>query len=366
MTPMRYGIIGCGNISGTYFKAGQIFDILKPIACADIDMDKAKGQAKEYGCQACTVEALLANADIDLVINLTIPAVHAEISMAALQAGKHVHTEKPLAINRESGRQVIELALEKGLRISSAPDTFMGAGGQTCRKLIDEGAIGTPVAATAFMMGCGPEGWHPSPEFFYKAGGGPLFDMGPYYIHALVNLLGPIEAVSAMTRASFAERTVGSEPLAGSKIKVEIPTHYSGSLAFKSGPVATMVMSFDIQAHGHPRIEVYGSEGTIQVPDPNTFGGPVRLKRKGDEDWQEVPLTHGYAENSRGIGAADLAYGVKSGRPHRANGDLAFHALDAMCAFVESSDQGKHIRLESTCDQPAPLPAELAPGLLDD
>lgn len=364
--PTKVGIIGCGTISGIYFSAGKTFEILDIVACADLDMGRAQAKAAEFGAKACTVEELLADPDIKIVINLTVPRAHYQVAMAALNAGKSVHNEKPLAITREEGKEILETAAAKGLRVGCAPDTFLGGGLQTCRKLIDDGWIGEPVGATAFMMGHGPESWHPDPEFYYKIGGGPMFDMGPYYLTALINLLGPVRRVTGSTRITFPERIITSKPKYGTKIKVDVPTHVAGILDFASGAIGTIITSFDVWGAELPRIEVYGTEGTLSVPDPNTFGGPVRIKRAGASEWSEIPLTHGYSQNSRGIGAADMAYALRSGRPHRANGELAYHVLDIMHAFHDAAREGKHIEIQSTCERPAPLPLGLMPGRLDE
>ena len=248
------------------------------------------------------MDALVESQEIDLVIDLTIPAAHALVNQRALEAGKHVYTEKPLAVTRDEGLATVALAERMGLRVGSAPDTFLGAGLQTCASLIDEGVIGEPVAAVAFMAGHGPESWHPDPAFFYKKGAGPMFDMGPYYLTALVSLLGPVARISGVARKSFAERIATSEARRGERLPVEVPTHYAATLDFAAGAVATMIISFDVWAHNLPRIEIYGSEGSLSVPDPNTFGGPVRIRLAGDAEWREVPLTHPYTENSRGLG----------------------------------------------------------------
>jgi predicted dehydrogenase len=260
---------------------------------------------------------------------------------------------------------LLNLAQEKGLRVGGAPDTFMGAGGQTCRKLIDEGWIGRPVAATAFMTGHGHESWHPDPAFYYKAGGGPMFDMGPYYLTALVNLLGPVRRVSGEARITFQERTITSEPKCGEIIDVDVPTHIAGTADFESGTVATVIMSFDVWDARLPRIEIYGSEGTLSVPDPNGFGGPVSVFRPGNEARQDVPLTHSYAENSRGLGVADMASAILCGRPHRASGELACHVLDVMHAFHDAAEEGVYAELQSSCGRPAPLPMGLREGRID-
>jgi predicted dehydrogenase len=352
------GVIGCGKISSIYLQAPQTFGILDIVACSDLDMERARDQAQQFGIpKVCSAEELLADPDIDVVLNLTVPQVHVEVGMAALQAGKSVYAEKPLALSRTQGQALLQLAQEKQLRVGSAPDTFLGGGIQTCIKLIDEGAIGTPVAATAFMMNHGPESWHPNPDFFYQPGAGPMFDMGPYYLTALIAMLGPVQRVAGSTRVTFPERLITSQPQYGTKIKVNTPTHIAGILEFVQGAVATIITSFDVWHHQLPRIEIYGAEGTLRVPDPNTFGGPVYLRGARDNEWREVSLTHGYTKNSRGIGLADMAYAMHTGADHRANGALAYHVLDIMQALHESSLEGRHIHLTSTCQRPAPLDA---------
>ena len=351
------GIVGCGNISGIYLEAGKKWDILNIVACADIDLARAQAQAAKYGIPtACGVAELLADPSIDIVINLTVPAAHAEVALAALAAGKSVYNEKPLALDREQAKQMLDLAREKGLRVGCAPDTFLGGGLQTCRKLIDEGVIGEPIGASAFMMSHGPEGWHPNPEFFYQPGAGPMFDMGPYYLTALTSLLGPVRRVTGSTRVSFPERVIGSAPLRGQVIKVNTPTHIIGVLDFTAGAIATIVTSFDVWSSELPRMEIYGSKGTLSLPDPNTFGGPVRVRLAGEQSWSEVPIAHGYTENSRGLGVADMADAIRTGRTHRANGELAYHVLDLMHTIHDASREGRHIDMTSSCARPEPLP----------
>ncbi|BCX05824.1 MAG: oxidoreductase [Candidatus Roseilinea sp.] len=364
-TQVNVGIIGCGNISPVYFRACKSLEILRLVGCADLDMARAESRAHEFDTRAFSVESLLAHPDVQIVINLTIPKAHGEVGIAALEAGKSVYNEKPLALSREEAQRMLALAREKGLRVGGAPDTFMGAGIQTCRKLIDEGAIGQPVAATAFMLCHGHESWHPDPEFYYQPGGGPMFDMGPYYLTALVTLIGPVQRVTGSARITFPERTITSQPKHGQKIAVRVPTHVAGVLDFASGAIGTIVTSFDVWTQSMPCIEIYGSEGSLQVPDPNTFGGPVRIAKAGEKDWTDVPLTHAYSKQSRGLGVADMAYAIQSGRPHRANGELTYHVLDIMHAIHEASAEGRHIHLESTCERPAPLPAGLREGVLD-
>ena len=366
MKTTKIGIVGCGDISGAYLAAGRRLEILEVAACADIDMDKARAMAAEYDVpSACSTEELLANPDIDIVVNLTPPRAHAEVNLAALRAGKSAYGEKPLAVTREEGKSALNAAREGGVRLGCAPDTFFGAAHQTCRKLIDDGLIGEPVAATAFMLCHGHESWHPAPEFHYQPGGGPMFDMAPYYLTALVNLIGPVRRVTGSTRITFPERTITSEARCGEKIKVEVPTHIAGVMDFANGAVGTIVTSFDVWSANVPCIEIYGTEGSLSVPDPNGFGGPVRVRRAGESDWREVPLSRPYADQSRGLGIADMAYAIRSGRRHRASGELAYHVLDVMHAFHDASRDGRHVELESTCERPAPLPLGLTEGSLD-
>ena len=361
----RVGIIGCGTISGAYFGAAKLFPVLELVACADLNREAAERAAKTWGVEALSVEALLARSDIDIVLNLTIPQAHAEVTIQALEAGKHVHLEKPLALNRTEGKRVVAAADELGLRVSCAPDTFLGAGVQTCLQLINSGKLGRVVAGTAFMMIPGHERWHPNPDFYYLNGGGPLFDMGPYYLTALVQLLGPVRRVSAASAMS-GERTITSEPRRGEHILVEVPTHVSGTLEFRSGTLITLVMSFDVQHHTNHPLELHGEHGSLQVPDPNTFGGPVKVRLSNSEAWEEVPLVNGYTDNTRGIGAADLASALITDRPHRCHSDLALHVLDIMQSLHEAAEQGKHITIESRCERPAPLPPGVAAGDLGD
>ena len=364
---VKAGVIGCGNISGIYLEMGQTFESLEIVATADLIHERAQAQAEKYHIQrACSVEELLADPEVEIIINLTIPNAHAAVAKAAVSAGKSVYDEKPLTIRREDAIEILRLAEEKGVRVGGAPDTFLGGGLQTCRKLIDDGWIGTPVAATAFMLCHGHESWHPAPEFYYKVGGGPMFDMGPYYLTALVSLMGPVRRVTGSTRVTFAERTITSQPLYGKKVEVEVPTHIAGVLDFANGAIATIVTSFDVWHADVPRIEIYGTEGSLSVPDPNTFGGPVRVRRAGASEWSDVPLTHGYAKNSRSLGVADMAYALQSGRPHRANGQMAYHVLDIMHSIHDAAERNCHIELQSTCQQPAPLPLGLRDGQLDE
>jgi predicted dehydrogenase len=364
---VKVGVIGCGTISGIYLEQAKTFDILEVKAVADIIPSRAKAKAEEHQIPfVYSDEELMADPEIEIVIDLTPPLVHAEIGLWAVESGKSVYSEKPMTVQRQDAAKILKIASERGLRVGNAPDTFMGAGLQTCRKLIDDGAIGQPIGATAFMLGHGPERWHPDPEFFYKVGGGPMYDMGPYYLTALVSLLGPIKRVTGATRVSFAEREMCSGPKKGSKISVDIPTHVTGLLEFASGPVVTIITSFDVWKSNLPCIEIYGSEGTLSVPDPNTFGGPVILWKPGEKEGKEMPLLPIRDTNSRSLGVADMAHALCSGRAHRANGELAYHVLDTMHTIHDAAEQGKHIEMASTCQRPAPMPLGLPPSLLDE
>jgi predicted dehydrogenase len=361
LNKVNVGVIGCGNISGIYLKNCTHFDILEVTACADLDMTRAQVKAKEYGIpRALTVTELLADPSIEIVINLTTPNAHAEVALAAVEAGKSVYNEKPLAIRREDAQALLTAAAAKGLRVGGAPDTFLGGGLQTCRKLIDDGVIGKPVSATAFMVCHGHENWHPDPEFYYKVGGGPMFDMGPYYLTALVTLIGPVRRVAGATQITFPERLITSQPKTGTKIVVDVPTHVTGLLEFADGAIGTIMTSFDVWASELPLIEIHGTLGTLSVPDPNSFGGTVRVRRAGARTWEVVPLTHENTENSRGLGVADMAYALRAGVPHRASGELAYHILDVMHAIHDSAEHGRHWVLESTCARPRPYPQKIS------
>jgi predicted dehydrogenase len=356
--PVRVGVIGCGKISGIYLENAGIFEDIEVVACSDLVLERAEAQAEAYGVpKACTPGDLLADPEVEIVLNLTVPVVHAEVSMAALEAGKHVYTEKPLAVDREEGQRMVEMAGERGLRIGCAPDTFLGGGLQTCRKVIDEGVIGEPVAVTALMMNHGPEDWHPNPDFFYQPGAGPMFDLGPYYLSTLATLMGPVRRVTGSARVTFPERMISSQPNAGTSITVNTPTHVAGVMDFEGGAVGTLVTTFDVWSEHQSRIDLYGTEGTLSLPDPNTFDGPVSLWRSDENAWTEVPLTHPYTGNSRGLGLADMAQAIRSGRAHRASGELGMHVLEIIHAFLDSSERGEHLNVGSTFERPEALPA---------
>lgn len=373
MKPTKVGIIGCGMISDTYFKAATKFNILEVVACADIIPARSKAKTELYGVPAMTNAKLLAQKDIEIVLNLTPPQVHSQIAIDTLNAGKHAYSEKPFGVDSADAAKVMALAKKKKLRVGCAPDTFLGGGQQTARKMVDDGWIGKVLSGTAIVMGRGPEKWGQAP-FFYDYGAGPMLDLGPYYMTALVNILGPAKSVTAVTTKGFDYRTFGAEVGETYKDKykpfdkypVTVTTHLTGVIEFHCGAVITVITSFDCYKHGHAPIELYGTEGSLQVPDPNTFGGPVRIFRPGYENWQDVPLAYGNTENSRSIGAADMAYALRSGRKHRANGEQANHVLDIMLSFDKSSKAGAKVELKTTCERPAALPLGLEAGTLDE
>jgi predicted dehydrogenase len=366
---VRMGVVGCGAISAAYFGMAKNFPIVEVAACADMNREAAEKRAAEFGVpKVCSVEELLADPSIEVVLNLTVPKAHVPVSLATIEAGKHTYLEKPLGVDREDGRKLIAAAKAKGLRVGCAPDTFMGAGIQTARKVIDDGAIGKPVGFTAFMLCRGHESWHPSPEFYYQVGGGPMFDMGPYYLTALLNMFGPIKRISGAASVAIPERTITSKPKHGKKITVETPDHIAGVIEFENGAIGTLMTSFAVM-HGNydgkQPITVYGTEGSLKVPDPNGFDGPVHIRTREDQDWREVPhaFVTGYG---RSVGAADMASAIRSGRKHRANGEQAFAVLDAMQGFLDASATGKTHTMSSVYERPAPMRADLPFGTLDE
>jgi predicted dehydrogenase len=377
MKTFSLGIVGCGAISSVYFRNTPLFRGLKVKACADINPEAAAKQSKAFDVPALTVKKLLASPDIDIVVNLTVPNAHYDVSMAALKAGKHVFTEKPLAARAALGRKLVAAAEKNGLQIASAPDTFLGAAGRKGRALIDGGAIGRPVAGTAFVLGHGMEHWHPNPDFFYKPGGGPVLDLGPYYITALINLLGPIARVQALTSIGEAERLItAAGPHQGEKIKVDTPTTALALLEFQSGVQLVAGMSWDVWRHSAAPIEIHGTEGSLRVPDPNFFGGVVELSKRGG-DWTPYatsadpfgvpnqPADAPKVANYRVLGVADLAAAIRGKRPPRAGGALALHALEAMEAILTAGAKGRAISLPAVEVRPATMAEDEALALLN-
>lgn len=358
---MGIGIVGCGLISLDYALGLKKYPFLKLLACTDRDESRAKKLAEDYDIpRVYSFDDMLADPQIELIVNLTPPLSHVPVSTAVVQAGKHVYCEKPFARTLKEAVELVNLAQRMGVRVGAAPDMFLGAGIQTCRSLIrDRNVIGSPVAATAFYANHGHETWHPRPEFFYQDGGGPLFDMGPYYITVLVTLLGSVKRVGGSGQAAFKERVITNNPeRQGERIPVEIPTHMTGFLEFADNVVATMIMSFDVWDHHLPVLEIYGTTGSIAVPKPTTFEGPIRLRTFDGPDWQAVPLEFPRGLN-RGIGVADMAFSIMQNEPHRSTDELALHVTEVMEAFQTSCRTGKVVDLRTTCHTTIPMPRSL-------
>jgi predicted dehydrogenase len=368
MEPTIIGIIGCGDISAAYLKGAARSQLIRVKSCADLRAEAAQARASEYGITAVPVEALLADPDIEIVINLTVPLAHGPVSRQIITAGKHVYSEKPLAARFAEGQALMLAAAGEGVRVGCAPDTFLGAAHQACRRTIDAGRIGRPIAGAAAVLTHGMEHWHPNPEFFFKRGGGPIHDIGPYYVTQLVNLMGPVTRVSAQASTASPTRTVTSEPRRGQVIEVEVPTTVNGVLAFASGANVALSASWDVWKHQRLPFEIYGTAGTMLVPDPNFFGGAPMVSER-DSEWRELDITaHPFRVPNRTlrsgaevadyriIGLLDMAAALHQGRPHRANGDLALHVLEVMDAFERSSVEGRHVMIETPCERPEPLP----------
>jgi predicted dehydrogenase len=367
----QIGLIGAGNISEAYLKLAPLFPGTKIVAVADLSAEAARARAGQFGVRALTVDELLQDSEIDTVINLTIPSAHYEVSNAILQAGKHAYSEKPFALSVEDGKKLVAEADARGLKLGSAPDTFLGGGGQTARRLVDEGKIGRIIAGTMHVMSHGMEMWHPNPGFFFQPGGGPILDLGPYYIAALVNLIGPIKTVTAVASKGFENRLVSAEgPLKGKTVPVDTPTTINAILHFASGAQVTLSASWDVWKHGHANpIELYGSDGTMLVPDPNFFGGTIRYSKEGGDyievDSADAPFGkgnwNGGHANYRMLGVADLLDAADSGREPRCSGRVALHALDAMVSILQAAAESRVITLSTTTERPAPLtPADAA------
>ncbi len=355
MTPLTIGIIGTGNISDAYLGAAPRFAGLRILACSDANVAVAIAKADHWGIEALSVDELLADPRIDIVLNLTTPQHHVDIGLRALAAGKHLYAEKPLAVTFADGVRLAQFAAKSGLRVGSAPDTFLGGSHQTARQALDAGAIGTVVAGSAHMMVPGHERWHPNPDFYYQPGGGPMLDMGPYYLTCLINLLGPVHSVSGLQSMPQSKRVIGSGPRQGQSFDVGVPTHISGLLDFKSGAQISITTSFDVWKHGHNHIELYGTTGSMIISDPNQFEGGISVSRQGD-DWVDVPQTHVYGKgNHRILGLADMAHAIAEGRPHRASLDLALHVLEVIDAIGVAATTGTRQTMAYGCNRPAPM-----------
>jgi len=358
--PVGVGVVGCGTVSKGYLKNLTASPHVAVVACADEVVERARQRANEFGVpKACSTDQLLADPEVELVVNLTVPTAHAEISLAAVAAGKHVYTEKPLAMTREAASGILEAASREGLTVGCAPHTFLGAGIQTCLRLIDRGDLGEPLAAAAFMLGPGPESWHPNPAFFYEPGGGPLLDVGPYYVTTLICLFGPVRRVTGMARVLYPERTPDRGPRKGETFKVSTPTFIAGVLEFEGGAQANLVTSFGISGAELPNLQVYCADGVLQAPDPNTYGGPVRVRTK-DGEWRDVPLVYepDAAHGFSALGVVESAIAIRRGEQPRASGQLAYHALDVMLSILESATGARHVTLTSTCARPELLPLD--------
>jgi predicted dehydrogenase len=368
MKPSIIGIIGCGNISDAYLKGAARTQLIRVKSCADLNAEAAEAKACEYGILGVPVDALLADPEIEIVINLTVPLAHGPVSRQVIAAGKHVYSEKPLAARFSEGHALMLAAAAGGRRVGCAPDTFLGAAHQACRRAIDAGGIGRPVAGAAAVLSPGMEHWHPNPEFFFKRGGGPIHDMGPYYVTQLVNLLGPVARVTAQASTASPTRTVTSEPRRGQVIEVEVPTTVNGVLSFACGANVALSASWDVWRHKRLPLEIYGTDGSMLVPDPNYFGGAPLIAQR-NSDWQPLDISaHPFGIPNRTlrsgvsvadyriIGLLDMVAALRQGRTHRANGDLALHVLEVLDAFERSSAMGRHVLIETPCERPEPLP----------
>lgn len=372
MKKTRIGIVGCGMISGAYIGAAKRFRNLEITACADSFPARAEAAAEACGCRVLSYDELLKSPDVDIVLNLTPPRAHCQVMTGALNAGKHVYSEKPFGVDAEEVNSVYALAAARGLRVGCAPDTFLGGGYQTVRKALDENWIGKVINGTAMVQGRGPEKWSHAP-FFYDKGAGPMLDLGPYYVTALVSVLGPVRSVTAVTSKGSEFRTLGgevAEEYAGKyepygRYPVNVDTHQTGIMIFESGAVITMIASFDVFTFSGAPIQLNGTEGSLICPDPNTFGGDVKIYRPCMAEPQVLPMPFGYTENSRSIGLSDMAQAITDARPHRASAEMARHVTEVMLAFVESGRAGRRIDIKSTCERPAPLPLGLEDGEID-
>ena len=375
MSNLGIGIMGCGNISAAYLRLAPLFRGMEVRACADLNEAAAKERAEEFGIRAESVDGLLQADDIDIIVNLTIPAAHFAVSRTILEAGKHVYSEKPFVLSVEEGRELASLAASKGLRIGSAPDTFLGGSHQLARKLIDDGAIGTVTGGTCHVMSHGMEHWHPNPDFFFKPGAGPVLDIGPYYITNLIQLIGPVKRVAAISSVPSKVRTITSEPRRGETIEVETPTTIHALLEFHNGATVTLGASWDVWDHGHAPMELYGADGSMFVPDPNFFSGDVKVVH-GEDGSTDTPTwdhpfgvaneAHGDNQlaNYRAAGLSDMAQAISEGRPHRCSMELALHAVEVMTAILKSGETGQFQSIETGCDRPAPLDIEAAKALM--
>jgi predicted dehydrogenase len=358
--PFGVAVIGCGNISKQYLGNLTTFPDVRVLFCADLDVDRAKAQAETYGVpESGTVQQALEHPGVQLVVNLTIPAAHAEVASAAIAAGKHVWNEKPLAPDVAAGRALLDQARAAGLRVGCAPDTVLGAGIQSARRLIASGAIGTPISALTLLQGSGPERWHPDPEFLFAKGAGPLFDLGPYYLSVLATMFGPATRVAAIGGRARGTREIGSGPRAGTEFTVEVPTYMSALAQYAGGEAASLLFSWDSPLNRSGFVEITGTEATLAVPDPNRFDGDLRVRRAGDDEWIVIG-SHGAAAG-RGSGVVDMVRAIRHGRPHRASGEIAQHVLELMTAIERSAATCDFEPVDSVFDLPEALAEDWDP-----
>lgn len=358
MKKYKVGIIGCGDISGNYIRYSKsaYSDYYEIVVLGDICVEKAQKRAEEFEIERFGTPDVVYNAeDIDIIINLTVPTAHEEVTIKALECGKHVYSEKPLACTREGMKRIMEAAKKCGKRVGCAPDSFMSAPAQSAKKAIEDDWIGAPIGANAICAMRGNEYWRPDADFFYHKGAGPMMDMAPYYLNMFVSLIGPVASVQTMSKITWSERTIKVAPRRGEKIQVEIPTYVSSALRFESGAIATFVNSFDIWGTKQPYIEIYGEKGTMVIPDPNRYKGDVLVRRFKDSEWRAVPQFVEYAEYGRGIGIVDMIRAIEAGVAHKAGLELAYHTTDIIMAMDEAGESGREIKIESTAKQPEGL-----------
>ena len=376
MANLGIGIIGCGNISTSYLRLAPLFKGLEVRAVADVNMDAARARGAEFGVKAQSVDDLLANKDVDMVINLTIPDAHYPVSRSILEAGKHAYSEKPLVLTLEQGVALRDLAKSRGLSVGCAPDTFLGGAHQQARAVLDEGRVGSIIAGAAAVLNHGMEGWHPNPDFFFVPGGGPMLDLGPYYVANLINLLGPVKRVGALTSAPEATRTIGSGDRKGQTVPVKTPTNIHALLEFAHGATVTLTATWDVWSHRRSHFELYGSEATLYVPDPNFFGGTVEIGGKDGVITPVAPWDHpfgvpnqdhpdrGPLANYRTAGLADMAQATMAGRDARCSLERTLHGVEVMTACLKSGETGQFVTMTTTCTRPAALGPEEARALL--
>ena len=375
MSNFRVGVIGCGRISDIYLQNCRKSYGLDVVACASLNDAESRAKAEQFQIpKACAPEEIFGDPEIDAVLNLTVPAAHYAITRKALDAGKHVYSEKPFVTDLHEGRVLLDIAANNGLKVGCAPDTFLGGRWQTVRKLVDQGAIGAPTGVAAFVPTHGTERHNPNPDFYYQKGGGPLLDLGPYYLSAMVFCLGAIKRVCGLSRRTFSARMIENGPRHGEMMPVDVDTHCLSLIEFESGAIGQMMISFDVWDSETPRFEIYGEEGTICIADPdpvhgaNVFHGDVWIRTRdtarwtvqprpqGRDSWQVADNTHGYNHDARGLGLLDMAWAVRNTRPVRASGELAYHVCEAMQGMLSAPQLGQFVDMQSGCGRPRPLP----------